>query len=147
MTTKAEQVLTALKAQLEGAAALDDVEIVRNIDSPAKIPENGLIVIRDGNPGEPDQVLGGFTNTYYAHTIEIEVYAQGEPDSVRDALFDSLLAALGTALETDKTFGGAIDGMMYGLPDTATESAEGGQGIKQGTVLLTAEYSAPSPLG
>jgi hypothetical protein len=59
--SKAEQVLDALKALLE---TLPDAVIQRNSMLPEKIPDGGLIIVRDGDPGEPEQALGGFGNTY-----------------------------------------------------------------------------------
>jgi len=61
--------------------------------------------LRDGDPGEPEQALGGFGSTYYQHAVEIEVYV-GEGDAaVRDAAFDDLLQQIGAALEIDPTLG------------------------------------------
>jgi hypothetical protein len=55
--SKAEQVLDALKALLE---TLPGAAVDRNRVLPEKIPAGGLIVLRDGDPGEPEQALGGF---------------------------------------------------------------------------------------
>ena len=30
----------------------------------------GLIILRDGDPGNPEQALGGFGSTYYQHAVE-----------------------------------------------------------------------------
>ena len=43
---------------------------------PEKAPGGGLVIPRDGNPGEPEQALGGFGSTYYQHAVEIEVYLE-----------------------------------------------------------------------
>jgi hypothetical protein len=57
--SKAEQVFEVLKTLLETVpgAAID-----RNSVLPEKIPPGGLIILRDGDPGEPEQALGGFGN-------------------------------------------------------------------------------------
>ena len=55
--SKAEQVLDALKALLE---TVPDAVVERNSVLPEKIPDGGLIILRDGDPGEPEQALGGF---------------------------------------------------------------------------------------
>ena len=52
--SKREQVLNALFARL---SALPDVEVKRNAVLPVKIPDNGLVVLRDGDIGEPDILL------------------------------------------------------------------------------------------
>jgi hypothetical protein len=43
---------------------------------PEKIPGGGLIILRDGDPGESEQALGGFGSTYYQHAVGIEVYVE-----------------------------------------------------------------------
>src|SRR5688500_19515742 len=101
--SKAEQVLDALKALLETEP---DVVVERNSVLPEKIPAGGLIILRDGDPGEPEQALGGFGSTYYQHTVAIEVYVEEGDAATRDATFDALLQQIGAALETEPTLGG-----------------------------------------
>ena len=88
--SKAEQVLDALKALLE---TVPDAVVERNSVLPEKIPDGGLIILRDGDPGEPEQALGGFGSTYYQHAVEIEVYVEEGDAAARDAAFDALLQA------------------------------------------------------
>ena len=71
--SKAEQVLDALKALLE---TVPDAVVQRNSVLPEKIPAGGLIIVRDGDPGEPEQALGSFGTTYYQHAVKIEVYVE-----------------------------------------------------------------------
>src|ERR671910_1949594 len=96
--SKAEQVLGALKALLE---TLPDAVVERNSALPEKIPDGGLIILRDGDPGEPEQALGGFGSTYYQHVVEVEVYVEHGDAAARDAAFDALLQQIGEALEAD----------------------------------------------
>ena len=101
--SKAEQVLDALKALLE---TVPDAVVERNSALPEKIPDGGLIILRDGDPGEPEQALGGFGNAYYQHAVEIEVYVEEGDAAARDAAFDALLQQIGASLEADPTLGG-----------------------------------------
>ena len=87
---------TALKALLE---TVPDAVVERNSVLPEKIPDGGLIILRDGDPGEPEQALGGFGSTYYQHAVEIEVYVEEGDAAARDAAFDALLQQIGAALE------------------------------------------------
>jgi hypothetical protein len=68
--SKAEQVLDALKTLL---GTVPDAVVERNSVLPEKIPGGGLIILRDGDPGEPEQGLGGFGSTYYQHAVEVKV--------------------------------------------------------------------------
>jgi hypothetical protein len=84
---------------------------------PEKIPAGGLIILRDGDQGEPEQALGGFGSTYYQHAVEVE---EGDA-AARDAAFDALLQQIGAALEADPTSGGLAFGLTYGRPEPAIE--------------------------
>jgi hypothetical protein len=141
--SKAEQVLEAIKALLEtvlGAA------VERNSVLPEKVPAGGLIILRDGDPGEPEQALGGFGNAYYQHAVEIEVYVEEGGAAVRDAAFDDLLQQIGTALETDPTLGGLAFGLTYGRPEASIEAVPGAPAIKSATLTVTVDYETASPL-
>ena len=139
MPSKAEQILEAIAAAL---TTVPGARSDRNTAVPVKIPEGGLVVLRDGDPGEPEQALGGFGDAYYRHAAEIEVYVEAG-----DAAFDALLGEIGRALDADPTLGGLVFGMSYGRPEVVTEAPEGGATIKSGTITLVLDYEAPSPLG
>ena len=47
-----ERVLTALTDRLR---AVPKAKVERNTAAPERIPKGGLIVLRDGDPGEPEQ--------------------------------------------------------------------------------------------
>jgi hypothetical protein len=101
--SKPEQVLDALKALL---GMVPGATVERNSVLPEKIPGGGLIILRDGDPGGPEQALGGFGSTYYQHAVEIDVYVEEGDTAARDAAFDDLLQGIGAALEADPTLGG-----------------------------------------
>jgi hypothetical protein len=105
--SKAEQVLETLRGVLD---LVPGTVVQRNSVLPEKIPDGGLIILRDGDPGEPEQVLGGFGNAYYQHAVEIEVYVEEGDAAARDAAFDALLQQIGAVLEADPTLGGLAFG-------------------------------------
>ena len=144
MTSKPEQVILAVLALLE---TLSTAKIERNSGVPERIPAGGLIVLRDGNPGEPDTALGGFGGAYYSHDVEIELYAEEGDAALRDAAFDALVQAVGAALESDPTLGSLVFGMSYGRPEIDTEAVIGASAIKHGILAVTVEYETDSPLG
>jgi hypothetical protein len=141
--SKAEQVLNALTALLQ---TVPDASVERNSVLPEKVPDGGLIILRDGDPGEPEQALGGFGSTYYQHGVEIEVYVEEGDASARDAAFDDLLKGIGAALEADPTLGGVAFGLTYGRPEPAIEAVSGAPAIKSGTLIMTVEYETETPL-
>jgi hypothetical protein len=123
--SKAEQVLEAVKALLE---TVPDAVVERNNVLPEKIPAGGLVILRDGDPGEPEQALGGFGNAYYQHAVEIEVYLEEGDAAARDAEFDALLQQIGAA------------------PEPAIEAVAGAPAIKSATLTVTVDYETSAPL-
>ena len=144
MTSRSEQVLITL---VDCLRQLPDIGVERNSALPERIPVGGLVILRDGDPGEPEQALGGFAPVYYRHAVELEIYAGSGDQTIRDQTFDNLVTAIGTALDADPTLGGLVFGMSYGRPQIVTEAIEGGPTIKTGTITLVLDYEAPSLLG
>lgn len=142
--SKPEQVLEAIKALL---VTVPGAKIERNTAVPEKIPSGGLIVLRDGDPGEPETALGGFGGAYYSHDVEVELYVEEGDAMARDAAFDTLVQLVGAVLQTDPTLGGLAFGMTYGRPEVDTEAVAGAAAIKTGTITVTVEYETASPLG
>jgi len=142
--SKTEQILEALKAVLQTVPA---AEVERNTALPEKIPTGGLIVLRDGDPGEPDQALGGFGSVYYSHRVEIEMYVQDGDAAARDSAFDTLVQEIGMALDTDPILGGLAFGMTYGRPAVDVEAVDGAAAIKTGTLAVVVDYETDTPLG
>jgi hypothetical protein len=141
--SKVEQVLEALKTLLE---TVPGAVVERNSMLPEKVPAGGLVILRDGDPGEPEQALGGFGNAYYQHAVEIEVYLEEGDAAARDAAFDDLLQQIGAALEADRTLGGLGFGLTYGRPEPSIEPIAGAPAIKSATLSVTVDYETDAPL-
>jgi hypothetical protein len=143
MTSKAETILQALAKLVEEAVC---AKFERNASVPEKIPSTGLIILRDGNPGLPDEALGGFGNAYYAHEVEIEIYVADGAQNSRDTLFDTIITQIGAALENDPELGGLIFGMSYARPDVSVEIIPGSHAIKSGVLTLVLDYETETVL-
>jgi hypothetical protein len=141
--SKVEQVLNALNALLQ---TVPDASVERNSVLPEKVPGGGLIIVRDGDPGEPEQALGGFGNAYYQHAVEVEVYLEEGDAAARDAAFDALLQQIGAVLETDPTLGGLAFGLTFGRSEPAIEAVAGAPAIKSTTLPVTIDYETDTPL-
>lgn len=128
-------------------ATIPDARVLRNAVVPERIPDGGLIIVRDGDPGEPDVSLGGFDAAYYAHSVEVEVFVSAADDAARDARFDDLLTAVGAILDGDRRLGGLSFGMTVSRPEVATEPVQGSSAIKTATLRLVIDYDTPSALG
>jgi hypothetical protein len=143
MNSHAEDILEKLKMLFQAGSA---ARIERNTVVPERIPNNGLVIIRDGNPGEPDRVIGGFASVYYSHAIEVEIYIQEGSPAQRDIKFDALAQEIGAVLEANPDLQGLVAGLTYGRPETHTQAIDGGAAIKTGTIIIVADYQAETPL-
>jgi hypothetical protein len=141
-TSKTEQVLEAIKSRLQ---TIPGAVIERNSVLPEKVPDGGLIILRDGDPGEPEQSLGGFGRSYYQHAVEIEVYAEEGDAGARDTAFDDILQQIGAALDADATLGGLAFGLTYGRPEPSIKAVAGAPAIKTATLSVTVDYETDNP--
>lgn len=141
--SKMELVLKALLSALEGAAP-EGVAVVRNAVLPARIPAAGLIILRDGTPGDPE-VLMSPLEYCYEHEAEVEIIVD-RPATVRDQIFDALKLAVGQAIAADRTLGGLCDYVNGEAPAPIMLPIDGADGWKAATVPVVLRYGSPDPL-
>lgn len=139
--TRREAILQAVEAALKTTGA----RVIRNAEIPATAPVEGLIVVRDGDPGEPDVTLSPLVYSFTHHAI-IEAYAQSGAKTVRVANLDDLVLAIGAALATDRTFGGLVEFAAPGGVAVIEHGQPGAASIAQATITLTLIYSVSDPL-
>lgn len=51
---------------------------------PEKVPAGGLLILRDGDPGEPETILSPLSY-YWQHLASLEVFVRGRSDAARRA--------------------------------------------------------------
>lgn len=141
--SRSEQALRALFATL--AAHLPGIAVVRNEAVPLEIPAGGLLILRDGEPGEPE-FLHSPPTWAYEHRAEAEVYVDLATADLRDARFDAIKLAVGAALAQDRTLGGVVDHALGESPAPVELSAEGIPGVKAGVIPILLAYDTPDPL-
>lgn len=139
MPTTFESVLTALHAQLQPLAAV----VLRDDVLPERIPPSGLIILRDGQPGEPEITLSPL-RYHYQHRAELEVVVQA--GTGRGSAFDSLIAAIGAALEADRTLGGLCDWVDPEAPASVDLPIEGAATLKAAVIIVVLHYTTTGPL-
>ena len=139
MPTTRETVLAALQARLQPLAALTLLDAVL----PERIPAAGLIILRDGQPGEPEITLSPL-RYHYQHRAELEIIVQA--GTGRASAFDDLVAAIGTALEADRTLGGLSDWVEPEAPASVDLPVEGAAALKAAVITVVLHYTTTGPL-
>ena len=145
--TTRELVLSTLEARLAvhlaSSMLLSPLPVfLREQDGPDALPEGGLVILRDGSPGEPEVMLSPLTYLY-EHRAEIDVMVAGE-DRIRR--FDLICAAIGLALPAGDTLNGLCDWIEAQAPEPVAIVTEGAETVKAASIAVILTYSSPSPL-
>ena len=139
MPTIRESVLAALHARLQPLVA----RTLRDEVLPERILAAGLITLRDGQPGEPEVTLSPL-RYHYQHRAELEVVVQAGIG--RASAFDDLIAAIGAALEADRTLGGLCDWVEPEAPASVDLPVEGAAALKAAVITVVLHYTTTGPL-
>ena len=139
MPTSRETILTALHTMLQALPGT----ALRGEVLPERIPADGLLILRDGEPGEPEVTLSPL-RYHYQHRAEIEAVVQG---AARDAAFVSLTTSIGAAIAGDRTLGGLCDWMEAEAPRPVDLPVEGAASLKAAVIPVVVHYSTADPLG
>ena len=138
MPTTRETILTALFARLSALPAT----ALRGDVLPERVPSAGLLILRDGEPGDPDVTLSPL-RYHYQHRAEIEAVVQG---AAREAAFDVLCASVGAIIAADRTLGGLCDWVEAEAPRPVDLPVEGAVAFKAAVITIILHYSTGDPL-
>ena len=142
MPTPRETILSALLTTLQ---TIPNATVLRGEVLPERVPAGGLVILRDGEPGEPEVTLSPL-QYHWRHRAEVEVIVQGRTPADRDAAFDALTAAIGAALAADRTLGGLCDWVEPEAPQPVDLPVDGAQALKAAVIEVTLIYTTSDPL-
>jgi hypothetical protein len=142
VSSKREQVLDAVVALI--TAAVPGAKVERNLAKPERIPSGGLVIIRDGDPGEPEVTLSPLTYVF-SHRIPIEVAVHQASDPREQAL-DAILGRIGLEVAGNRTLWGLCDFLEAEAPATADVETAGAFPGRWADVTIVAVYGTPDPL-
>lgn len=142
--SKREQILQAFYNALK-ALETSSLKVYRNLDKPQKIERDGIIIIRDGDVGEPEVLLSPLTYIY-EHYILLEVMVQNSDASIRDSTLDNLLINIGNIINGNPTLGGLAEWLEAKAPETTIEPIEGSSTIRTANVQVMVRYYTNNPL-
>lgn len=143
MTSKREQVLDAVKGLV--AAALPDADVKRNLAKPERIAPGGLVIVRDGDPGEPEVMLSPLVYIY-THRVPIEIAAYEASSQTREQVLDGMLGAIGAAVSGNRTLGGLCDFIEAEAPSTDDVETAGARAGRWADASIVAVYGTTDPL-
>jgi len=137
--TKREQVLAALA----DALVWPGIAVHRNDADLNDIPSDGLVILHDGDPGQPEVTLSPL-EYHYEHRAELDLMVTEGCGTTR---FDLLVKRIGERLAEDRTLGGLCDWLEAQAPAPSDVPVEGSAPIRAATIIVTLHYSTPDPLG
>ena len=135
-----ETILTALTDLLR---TIPHVPVLRGEVLPERIPPAGLMLLRDGNPGEPGVTLSPLTY-HFQHRAELEVIVQSA--SNRDSLYDALCAQIGAVIAADRTLRGLCDWIQAEAPEPEDLAVEGAASLNTSIIPVVLHYATTDPL-
>ena len=118
--------------------------VLRGEVLPERVPAVGLLILRDGDPGEVAVTLSPL-RYHYQHRTEVEAVVQASTG--RDAAFDALTAGVGAALAADRTLGGLCDWAEAEAPRPIDLAIEGTATLKAAVIPIVLHYACADPLG
>jgi len=137
--TPRETILTALADLLR---TVPHVPVLRGEVLPERIPPAGLLILRDGDPGDPAVTLSPLTY-HYQHRSDLEVIVQG---ANRDTGFAALCGQIGAVIAADRTLGGLCDWIEAEAPQPVDLPVEGAASLKAAIIPIILHYSTSDPL-
>jgi hypothetical protein len=135
-----ETILQALHTLLQS----QPTPVLRGEVYPERVPPAGLLILRDGDPGEPATTLSPL-RYHYQHRAEVEAVVQA--GAARDAAFDSVAAGVGIAISADRTLGGLCDWVEAEAPRPVDLPVERAAGLKAAVIPIVLHYASADPLG
>lgn len=144
MTQTRVGALAALETRIKTALQAAHIGFYRNPANAVDATEDGVVIMTDGMPGEPEVILSPRRYSW-DHEVEFEITAMGDD---RSATVEAIIALFEPALSLDRTFAGAAD---YAAIDSAPEFSEydvdGGQTERSAVLRVTLCYVTASGAG
>lgn len=131
MPSHRERVVSAVFSRL---GSISGATVLRNEALPVRVPEGGLIILRDGDPGEPEVTLNP-RSEYYSHRIQIEAITAGD-----EVALDDLLVLIGQTLSADDTLGGLAEAQTILAPEVGATQVEGAATLRHAVVPVVVGY-------
>lgn len=150
MTTQREAIIAAFTDAITShlGTAVPNASVLRNPDTTVTPTRGGLVLIEDGDPGEPiERTLGSPGGWYYEHPVRVTILVSGSNKDIRAATCDDLVAAVGAAAIVDRSLGGLASWVETSAPDVGNEQHDGGDAVTTATADIVIAYTLTNPMG
>lgn len=142
MTSRREQVLAAVLVLVD--AALPGADVKRNQEKPERIGPGGMVIIHDGEMGEPEVILSPLRYTYQ-HRIPLEIAAFEASGIAPSDAVDTMLGNIGTAVMANRTLSGLTEWLETEAPDVNVLEERGVAPGRWAGAALIAVYTTTNP--
>jgi hypothetical protein len=144
--SKRLDVVKAVKELLKAAFPGFDVKgLDADAAFPDRIPPNGLIIVRNSDPGAPEVDLCPPTYNY-EHPIKVEIAGYSSPTKTPAEVVDEILETIGTAVQANRMLAGLCSWLDTEAPAIDDFSTEGSRSVAMTELNIIAHYSTPNPL-
>lgn len=143
MVLAREEAMVALGAAVEGAVVPLGASYERGAEWPERIPAGGRVILRDGEPGEPEVTMSPARWTWELRA-EVEIWTEGDG---RFATSTAILEAIRDALAADPTLGGAVDHAEPGAYEPADQAPTGAAATRAVSLPVVLIYTSTSSIG
>jgi hypothetical protein len=145
MSTRLD-VLNAVVAMIRRALPEADViGLDDGADAPDTIGPSGRVIVRPGDPGDPEIDLSPVIYNYL-HPIPVEFASYGTDTLTPSKAVDAMLEAVSAEIEGDRFLGGLVDYLDATAPETADLYTDAATVAHEAAADIVATYSTPHPL-
>lgn len=143
-----ENAMDALQALLEIVAAGSSAKVLeRNSELSTRVPSYAAMVLRDGEPGEPEITIGAPAHYLWEHDCTVEILMQGHDAGSRQSMALALVDDIAAALLADPSLDGRLAHVRCKAPSLDHEAIDGGPGTITVTLPIMLQYTSTSPAG
>lgn len=144
--TRRLDVIAAVAALVQATFPTAEVLCLDNeAEMPNRIGDSGMVIVREGEPGDPQIDLSPPTYNY-DHLIPVQVIARGDGVLSAKQVVDQLVGLLSPVIAANRTLGGLVDYLEGTAPATGAIYSKGVEIGHGAEIPLTASYSTPDPL-
>lgn len=118
----------AMKALLAALETVTGPTVLRDEPQPEEIPADGLIVMREQDPGEPDEMMSPPRDAWI-HPVNVEIYVRDAANVTRAEALDAIGQGIAAGLNADRTLGGKVTHLDFGPPVRNDDAVDGAAAI------------------